>query len=205
MFVLHFCRGSTMQNRLLFLSLAVLAILIAVVSAISGCKSDGKTLSLSEGAGVPPPAAPTVPPPSATPLTFDLSKKPVPLTEGEKNRVLEIALATPEARAELDKGTTYRTEMEWGAILWEEDPNPGRTVGVAGAFWVLDYDIADTGLPSFVNPHAVIYPRVLIRFGEPVEWNVGVTVDRTTWKIVRVDKSPPKKGIDLTIPPAPSR
>jgi hypothetical protein len=204
-FVLHFCRGNNMQNRLPFLSLAVLAVLIAVVSTIASCASDGDTPSLAEGKSVTSPVPATVPPPSSSTLTYDLSKRPVPLTESEKERVVEIALATPEARTELDKGTTYRAEFGWGAFLWEDDPDSVTTIGLAGTCWGLDYGIVDTGVPSFVNPKAVIYPRVVIRFGEPVEWSVGVTVDRTTWKIVRVDKSPPRKGIDLTIPSAPSR
>lgn len=184
-------------------SLLLLGTLTAVLLAFSGCRSledFGQT-----SAGTYPPVPPTVPPPSVTPITYDLSKRPAPLTEDQKVIVLEVALATPEAKAELDRGLSYTVEWEWGAILLEEDPGATTTIGLAGTWWGLDYDIVDTGVPSFVNPHAVIYPHVLLRFGDPTQWAVDVTVDLAASIAVRVDKCPSRKGIDLTIPPAPSR
>jgi len=56
---------------------------------------------------------------------------PGELTGNEKDRVIEIALNTPEALRQLESESTFTTQLRWVAILSE--------VPVSG-FWQIDYD-----------------------------------------------------------------
>ena len=121
-----------------------------------------------------------------------------PLTDNEKNRLIEIALNTPEASAWLEKESTYKADVRWIAIRWENS----KAVGWA----VLDYeDIADGTPPQFVWESATIYPRVLIRFGEPERTHVMVAIDRDTEQVVLVERLPVKGGPSLKPPPTPTK
>ena len=44
-------------------------------------------------------------------------KNPRELTDSEKDRVIEIALNTPEALRQLEKESTYRASLLWVAIV----------------------------------------------------------------------------------------
>jgi len=178
--------------------------MVSLVAAftLTGCRN---VLPFEENpAAQPPVPGASIPPPSVTPITYDLSKRPVPLTDSQKELVLNIALGTPEAKSEPETGLSYRVEWGWGALLLEEDPTATTTIGLAGTWWGLDYEIINTGVPSFVNPHAVIYPNVRLRFGDPLQWTVQVTVDLATSQAVYVDKNPTKEPIQITIPTPPS-
>ena len=109
-----------------------------------------------------------------------------PLTDNEKARLIEIALNTPEVSAQLKIESVYKADVRWIAIVWQNSK--------AVEWWVLDYEEVADGYPQYVSESAVIYPRVLIRFGEPERVHVQVVVDRETEKVILTQRLPVKGG-----------
>ena len=130
------------------------------------------------------------------------------LTEDEKNRVIEIALHTPEAeRAREEYGPQYTASLDWVAIVWgNSEYSEWRS---------FDYDIVETGVPRGtveINPEgssekirvegvsesAEFYSWVVINFGGPPQWQVYVAVNPDTGKVALVEENPFRTG-----PPPP--
>ena len=107
------------------------------------------------------------------------------LTDDEKDRLIEIALNTPEALRQLEKESLYKTEVNWMAMN-------------NSTWWKLDYEAVESGIPAYIPQSAVFYSHVLIRFGEPERWQVMVAVDLDTEKVVLVEENPARNG---TTPP----
>jgi hypothetical protein len=61
----------------------------------------------------------------------------------------------------------------------------------------LEYETVETGIPAYVPQSAVIYPRVLIHFGDPEDWQVMVAVDLESEKAVLVEENPARGAIGL--------
>jgi len=129
------------------------------------------------------------------------------LTEDEKNRVIEIALGTPEASGRLKEyGSQYTASLGWVAIVWgNSEYSEWRS---------FDYDIVETGVPRGtveINPEgssekirvegvsgsAEFYAWVVINFGEPPEWQVYVAVNPDTGKVALVEENPFRTGPTL--------
>ena len=106
------------------------------------------------------------------------------LTEEEKSRAIQIALNTSEAQAQLEQGITYKSDLNWVAIVWQ--------FSRASEIHVFDYDEWETGIPSNIPRSAVIYSWVGLTFGEPERLLVGVAVDLATGKAVFVQSFPLK-------------
>ena len=101
------------------------------------------------------------------------------LTDEEKSKAIEIALSTPEATSLLEQREVYTAEVDWIAIGWD---------GSRATWWhVLDYDVVAEGVPEFVPESAVIYPKVFLRFGDPVQQQVMVAVDLEAEETVLVE------------------
>lgn len=109
------------------------------------------------------------------------------LTDDEKDKVIEIALNTPEALRQQEGDSIYKTELGWIAIVWEDSES--------ATWWALDYETVETGIPAYVPKSAVIYPRVLIHWGEPEKWQVMVAVDLETEEAVLVEENPARGEI----------
>lgn len=108
-----------------------------------------------------------------------------PLSEAEKEKVIQIALDTPEASAQLQKGLKYTASLDWVGIVW---------VGThASEEWGFDYDAVEKGIPSNIPQSAIIYSRAQLSFGEPPEVLIRVAVDIPTEKAVFVESYPLKK------------
>ena len=129
------------------------------------------------------------------------------LTEDEKNRVIEIALGTPEASGRLKEyGSQYTASLGWVAIVWgNSEYSEWRS---------FDYDIVETGVPrgtvevtpegstekivvAGVPESAELYSWVVINFGEPPEWQVYVAVNPDTGKVALVEENPFRTGPTL--------
>jgi len=111
------------------------------------------------------------------------SKVIEPLTDNEKDRLIEIALNTPKASAWLEKESIYKVDVRWIAITWGNS----RAVGWS----VLDYEeVADGKPPPYISESAIIYPSFLVRFGEPEHTLVVVAIDRDTEEVVLVQECP---------------
>ena len=114
------------------------------------------------------------------------SKGIKPLTDDEKDRLVEIALNTPEALRYLENESKYEIEVTWVALGWKNSK--------AGEWHPLDYEeIADGNLPSdrlILAESVTIHPQVYIRVGEPVRMSISVAFDRETEKVVHVELLP---------------
>jgi len=119
------------------------------------------------------------------------------LTDNEKAKMVEIALNTPEALKYLKESQPYKTYLSWIAIDWYN----------SGSYWGLDYDwVEEKVLPpppkdippgiviSAVPESAEFYSRVIINFGEPPQWQVGVAINPDTGKVTMVEQNPYRTG-----------
>jgi len=121
------------------------------------------------------------------------------LTDAEKDRVIEIALNTPEAKKAREEYGVYETRLSWLAVKWG---------GVDyEEYWGLDYEWVDEEIlpppPDDMPPDIVFtpipesaefYSRVTIRFGEPARWQVSVAINPDTGKVALVEENPFRTG-----------
>ena len=114
------------------------------------------------------------------------SKAIKPLTNDEKNEMIEIELNTPEALRYLENESKYEIDVRWVALGWKDSK--------AVEWHPMDYEeIADGNLPSdrkYVSEQVTIHPEVYIRVGEPVRMFISVAFDRETEKVVHVELLP---------------
>jgi hypothetical protein len=103
------------------------------------------------------------------------------LTEAEKAQVIGIALGTPEVKEWLEKESKYKAELVWVAINYE-NPEPYEWSSMT----VFDYDDMEKAA-ELSSEWTVVYPGIIIRFGEPTQFNIQVTVDLNAEKAVDVD------------------
>jgi len=112
------------------------------------------------------------------------------LTDSEKDKVIEIALSTPEVLKWLGKESKYKIRLAWAAIVWE---NSGYSVWQS-----LDYEVVDSGIPAYVSKESNFYPEVVIHFGEPEQWVFQVDIDLETEKVVLVQEYPTRREPIIT-------
>jgi len=114
------------------------------------------------------------------------SKAIKPLTDNEKDTMIELALNTPEALRYLENESKYEIDVRWVALDWKDSK--------AVEWHPMDYEeIADGNLPSdrkYVSERVTIHPEVYIRVGEPVRMFISVAFDRETEKVVHVELLP---------------
>jgi len=123
---------------------------------------------------------------STTPIK-EKGAMPRELTGGEKAKVIELALNTPEVREWLEKESQYKASLEWVAINYE-NPEPYEWS------WERIFEYDEIGKAAeLVSEWTVVYPGVIIRFGEPTQFNIQVAVDLNTEKAVDVDMWPPRR------------
>jgi hypothetical protein len=113
-------------------------------------------------------------------------KNPRLLTDDEKEKVLEIALKTPEALAQLEKLSHYDAKLNWNAIVWRDSE--------ISEWRSLDYDWETDPNTSLVTAGSEYYAAVVINFGQPPQWQVYVAVNPDTGKAVTVMENPFRTG-----------
>ena len=101
------------------------------------------------------------------------------LTDAEKDRVIEIALNTPQALGLLETESYYETSVRWAAINWRNDH--------AAELWGLDYEDVDGGVPGRVPESAEFYSQVVIYFGEPARYLLRVAINPDTGKVAHIE------------------
>jgi hypothetical protein len=109
------------------------------------------------------------------------------LTDAEKDRLIEIALNTPEALSLLEKGSQYETRVGWAAINWRDN---------GGEVTLFDYECVEKGVPEGVPESAEFYSQVEIYIGEPdyyPKYLLNVAINPDTGKVVHVVGHPLKK------------
>ena len=102
-----------------------------------------------------------------------------PLTESEKQALIDIALSTPGAEY-LAQQYGYQVDMRWMVITSfnEATGKPYRQV----------YELDDYERLSHIPNYAIVYPAVLIRYGEPQQRQLRISIDRTSGEVMMVDE-----------------
>jgi hypothetical protein len=123
-----------------------------------------------------------------------------PLTDDEKNAMIEIALAHPEVSKWLETADVYKTEVGWAAVGWNDSEATG---------WArLEYEeIAGGNLPSdraFPSESTSINPDVYISVGEPAGMFISVAFNRDTKEVVAVQLMPGRPTAGPTRGPSPT-
>jgi hypothetical protein len=96
------------------------------------------------------------------------------LTDAEKDRAVSVALGTPEAEAAAQEYGAYTTLLRWVAMYW---------YGNKAVMWWMDYDIIEGGLPADIPEEIEYYIEVVIKFGEPAQYELRVAVNPETGKV----------------------
>jgi len=137
---------------------------------------------------------------STTPVK-EKGAMPCELTGGEKAKVIEIALHTPEVGEWLEKESEYEITLVWVATNYE-NPEPYEYSWMS----IFGYDEIEKAA-EVISEWTVVYPGVIIRFGEPTQFNIQVTVDLNTEKTVDVDTWPPRGEVAevLEVEAAPAK
>jgi hypothetical protein len=107
------------------------------------------------------------------------------LTDAEKERVIEIALDTPEAAGAREAYGYYEASLRWVAINW--------CFHHATDLYGLDYECVEEGIPENIPESAELYSRVDIEFGEPPRELIRVAVNPDTGKVAYVESYGLKK------------
>jgi len=114
-------------------------------------------------------------------------QSPRELTNNEKDRIVEIALNTPEVLKQLETNKEYKTrDVDWIAIVWDNSQ--------WSAYWRIRPEWETDPNYNLVSESAVFYPAVTIIFGDPEDWQITVAVDLDTEKSVFVQEYPAQKG-----------
>jgi hypothetical protein len=170
----------------------LVTILFVVVLFLGGCNSVSTAISEEE---IPPEEL--VPEPSSSPEEYWFPDNLRWLTEAEKDRVIEIALATRKALEWLQKESQYKTEIKWIAL--RPDPS-GKDYSGYNKY---EYETVETGIPVYSDDMIIlngdqkvaeVYPDVTIWFGEPIKWVVSVAIDLDEEKAVFIEDYPARNG-----------
>ena len=105
-----------------------------------------------------------------------------PLTDEERDRLVEIALDVPEVSEQMEKATAYKLEVKWVALVYK-----GSEVVDWG---VLTDEEAETGVPQGFLSSFTIYPGVLVRFLSPERLQFIVVVNLDEEEVTHVEKVP---------------
>jgi hypothetical protein len=197
------------------LSFIVLITLTSIVF-LSGCVSSQQSLIPESSKAVDQPiAAPPISTPAAdlrtsAPAPFaptgPLRTPPMinpegvrPLTDAEKDRLINIAMDTPQAQ---QRGAASSTTIAWGAIVWKN-----QAMTEWGQYRTFPYSIVQTGVPQpgftltqpGVTPALVsgevpqdadFYPEVRLFYQQYTpHWTVIVDINLNTWQPVLVQSN----------------
>jgi len=114
-------------------------------------------------------------------------QSPRELTDSEKDRIVKIALNTPEVLKQLETNKQYKMrDVDWIAIVWDNSQ--------WSAYWRILPEWETDPNYSLVLESALFYPAVTISFGDPEDWQITVAVDLDTEKSVFVQEYPAQKG-----------
>ena len=168
----------------------------------------------------PGPSPPKVSNPTPAPVTSvlpaehprDFPENLKELTDAEKQKALDITLATPEAQEQLKKRSKYKTDIGWIAL------NPNQEGEGYSGYRKFDYEIVKEGIPRGevditppgsservvsvgVPDDAEIYSVVTIWFEEPVYWIVSAAIDLKAGEAVFTESYPNYLGRPDRFPP----
>jgi hypothetical protein len=109
-----------------------------------------------------------------------------PLTEEDREQMIEIALADPEVTKWLQETDEYSVEERWVVIAWEDSK-------AVGWYW-MDYEDIKDGTPpeeiAYVTDDVTISPELYFHIGEPARMYISVVFDSDMKKILSVQLQP---------------
>jgi len=109
-----------------------------------------------------------------------------PLTEDDKNAMMEIALADQQVSKWLDEADGYTVDERWVVIAWEGSK-------AVGWYWMEYEDIKDGTPPAdrkYVTDDVTISPELYFHIGEPARMFISVIFDSDMEKIISVEPQP---------------
>lgn len=113
-------------------------------------------------------------------------ESPRELSNSEKDRIVKIALNTPEVLKQLETNKQYKTsDVDWIAIVWDNSQ--------WSAYWRIRPEWETDPNYNLVPESAVFYPAVTVVLGDPEDWQITVAVDLDTEKSVFVQEYPAQK------------
>ena len=122
-----------------------------------------------------------------------------PITEEEREAMVETALADPEVSKWLEGDDTYSVEDGWVVIAWEGSK-------AVGWYW-MDYEDIKDGTPpaeiAYLTDDVTINPQLYIRIGEPPGMFVSVIYDSEREKVLSIQLQPGRKSPGPTLPDNP--
>jgi hypothetical protein len=128
-------------------------------------------------------------------LTGGCTAKPKsiePLTDEERDRLVEIALDVPEVSEQVEKATAYKLEVKWVALVHK---------GLEVVDWgILTDEEAEMGIPQGFLSSFTIYPGVLVRLLSPERLQFIVAVDLDEEKVMHVEMVPINPTAGLMLP-----
>lgn len=109
-----------------------------------------------------------------------------PLTDEDKEQMINIALADPEVSKWLKETDVYTVYERWVVIAWEDSK-------VVGWYWMEYEDIADGTPPeeiAYITDDITISPELYFHIGEPARMYLSVIFDSDREKILSVEPQP---------------
>lgn len=109
-----------------------------------------------------------------------------PLTEEDREQMIEIALANPEISKWLQETDEYTVYERWVVIAWEDSK-------AVGWYW-MDYEDIKDGTPpeeiAYVTDDVTISPELYFHIGEPARMYISVIFDSDREKILSIQLQP---------------
>jgi hypothetical protein len=114
-----------------------------------------------------------------------------PLTDEQKDRLVEIALKAPEISEQMEKAAIYQSEVKWVALARKGEEIVNWTV--------LTDEEVEMGIPHGFASSVTIYPGVLFRFSSPERMQFIVAIDLEDEKVMYVEMMPDNQLEDLAL------
>lgn len=104
------------------------------------------------------------------------------LTEEEKDRLVEIALDTEEAKRALERHHTYRVLFGWAEITWQKP----ESEYIPREIHITDEGELDENQVQNLGKNGELYADVTFYFGEPSRVRLDVIINPDTREIIHV-------------------
>lgn len=105
------------------------------------------------------------------------------LTENEKDRLVEIALDTEDAKRSLERHDTYVVLFGWAEITWQKPEGEY----IPREIHITHEDDLDENQAQNLGKKSELYADVTFYFGEPSRVRLDVIINPDTWETVHVE------------------
>jgi hypothetical protein len=105
------------------------------------------------------------------------------LTEEEKDRLVEFALDTEDAKQSLERHHTYEVMFGWAEITWQKPEGEY----IPREIHITHEDDLDENQVHNLGKEGELYVDVTFYFGEPSRVRLDVIINPDTWEIIHVE------------------